>query len=260
MYRKYHAHSSGAVLLLVHGLGAHSARWQFLVDFFLQNNFSSYAIELRGFGETVDRKGHVDSTNIYFSDISRLSVIARKENPGKKIFLIAESIGALISFSMLASGADFMSGLVCISPAFSSRLDIKPLDYIKIFFTLLYNPRKQFPVPFTAEMCTRDAGHQKVMKDDRREHRLVSAKLAFEITRLQKKALSSAAKITLPTLFLLAGDDKVVDPDVSRRVFYAIAAKDKKIVEYPEMCHALSIDLGKEKVFLEILKWIMSYL
>lgn len=260
MYRKWSVYSPKALLLLVHGLGAHSGRWQFLADFFLKNNISSYAIELRGFGETGGIKGHVDSASTYFSDISRLSEIVRKENPDKKIFLVSESAGALISFSMPACGADSISGLVCISPAFSSRLDVKPLEYIKIFSALLSNPRKQFLAPFTAEMCTRDTAYQKLMTDDAREHRLISAKLAFEIIRLQKKAPISAAKMILPVLFLIACDDKIVDPDVSRKVFGVTASKDKKIVEYPGMRHALSIDLDREKVFLEILKWITSYL
>jgi len=161
---------------------------------------------------------------------------------------------------MLASGTDSMKGLVCISPAFSNKLEVKPVDYLKMSLALLYNPRKQFLIPFTAEMCTRDMQYQKIMNKDPREHRLVSAKLIFEIKRLQKTAPRSAARIKLPTLFLLAGDDKLVEPAVSRKIFDMIASKDKKIVEYPEMCHALSIDLGREKVFLEILKWIMFYL
>ncbi len=203
----------------------------------------------------MDRKGHVDSVNVYFSGISRLAGVALEENPGKNIFVLGESVGALISFSMLARGVDFARGLICVSPAFASRLDIRPLDYVKIFSALLYNPRKQFPAPFTAEMCTRDAEYQKAMEKDPGEHRLISAKLAFEITRLQKKSPASAAKITLPTLFLLAGDDKLVDPEVSRKVFGAIASKNKKIIEYPEMRHALSIDIGRERVFKDILTW-----
>lgn len=259
-YKQWKVSAPKAVLLLIHGLGAHTERWQFLTDFFLQHNISSYAIELKGFGDTEGVKGHVDSANIYFADIHRLCDIARKENPDKKIFLVGESIGGLISFSLVARRTDPFNGLICISPAFSSRLEVKLIDYVKMFLALLYNPKKQFLVPFTAEMCTRDTQYQKLMKEDTREHRLVSARLVFEITKLQKMALASAAKIILPVLFLLAGDDKLVNPEASRKIFATIASKDKKIAEYPEMCHALSIDLGRETIFEEILKWIMSYL
>ena len=32
--------------------------------------------------------------------------------------------------------------------------------------------------------------------------------------------------------------------------------EDKQLIEYPEMFHALSIDLDREKVFADILNWV----
>src|SRR3989338_3153640 len=84
LYRKSAPPSPRAVLLLVHGLGAHSGRWQALSDFFFNNNISTYAIELKGFGETRDLRGHIDSFNIYFDDIVSLHDIMVKGNPLKR--------------------------------------------------------------------------------------------------------------------------------------------------------------------------------
>lgn len=256
LYREWESASPEAVLLLVHGLGAHTGRWEFLAEYFLRQNISSYAIELRGFGETEGVKGHIDSVDIYFSDIRRLSDIAKNKNSGKKIFLIGESIGALIAFPMIARDAGAFSGLVCISPAFSSRLNVKAADYVKMFLPLLYNPKKQFAVPFTSEMCTRDVQYQRAMNEDPREHRLISSRLVYEITMLQAKGKASAREIRIPALFLLAGEDRLVDPAVSRDIFDAIGSKEKKIIEYPEMFHALSIDVGREGVFSDISAWV----
>ena len=44
MYQQWDALSPQAVFLLVHGLGGHSARWQFLAEYLLKNRISSYAI------------------------------------------------------------------------------------------------------------------------------------------------------------------------------------------------------------------------
>ena len=63
-------------------------------------------------------------------------------------------------------------------------------------------------------------------------------------------------KIEVPLLFLVAGDDKLVYSDASRKVFQKIKAPDKTLIEYPEMYHSLSIELGKEKVFQDIWSWI----
>nr|MBC8428746.1 alpha/beta hydrolase [FCB group bacterium] len=52
--------------------------------------------------------------------------------------------------------------------------------------------------------------------------------------------------------------DTLVDPKASKSVFKGLKHKDKKLIEYPEMYHALSIDIGRETVFNDILKWIVE--
>src|SRR3989338_2259227 len=174
-YRQWNAPLPEAVLLLVHGLGAHSQRWNFLADFFLQNNITSYAIELRGFGETKGLKGDIENFNIYYNDIRSLCGVIRRENPDKKIFLIGESMGALIAFLITVQGQDSFSGVILISPVFKSRLRMPNLNYFKIFFSLFYNTKKQFYLPFDSKICTRDTAYQKIMDADPREHRLATA-------------------------------------------------------------------------------------
>jgi len=244
------------VLLLVHGLGAHSQRWEFLGDFFLENNISSYAIELRGFGETEEHKGHIDSFKTYSDDILTLRDVIARENGNKKIFLTGESMGALIAFLIALRDKDFGDALICLSPAFASKLKASPLYYLRIFLSFFYNPKKQFTVPFDSEMCTRDPECRKRMNEDKREHRLATSKLMLAIVKAQLKSLMMKKKIGKPVLFLLAGKDMLVNPRVSKRIFNATRAQDKTLLEYPEMYHAISVDTGREKVFQDMLNWI----
>lgn len=254
-YRCWEASSPAAVFLLVHGLGAHSGRWEFLADFLLRNNFSSYAIELKGFGETKDLKGHIGSFDVYFEDIRSICDIIKRKNPGVKIFLLGESMGALISFLLAAKAPNLFSGLICISPVFKSRLKFTFRDYTKIFFALLFNLEKQFKMPFDSAMCTNDVDYQMTMDADCREHRLATAKLLFETAKAGIRAKFLKDKIRIPVLFLLAGEDKLVDPETSKKIFQGLKVEDKQIIEYPRMFHALSIELGRDKVFEDILKW-----
>jgi alpha-beta hydrolase superfamily lysophospholipase len=59
----------------------------------------------------------------------------------------------------------------------------------------------------------------------------------------------------MPSLFLVAGDDRIVDCRATRRIFGRLDSRDKKLVEFPGMFHALSIDTGREAVFEEIARW-----
>ncbi len=258
LYRKWKATDERAVLLLVHGLAAQSGRWECMTDFFLGKNVSSYAIDLKGFGETQGPRGHIDSFRTYFEDIKRLCEIISEESPGKKIFILGESMGALISFIAAIMYPGLFDGLVCISPAFMSRLKFTVLDYIKMLASLLYDPGKQFNLPFTSEMCTRDRGYQEMIDRDPREHRTGTSKLLFNIGMVQIRCMIFRGRIPTGVLFLLAGDELLVSPKASRSIFKRLKTPDKIIIEYPEMRHALSIELGKEKVFEDILRWVQK--
>ncbi|MFA6216477.1 MAG: lysophospholipase [Candidatus Omnitrophota bacterium] len=256
IYRQWAVSSPQAIVLLIHGLGGHSGRWGYLTHFFQQHSISSYALELKGFGETKDLKGHIDTFKTYFSDIFSLYTIIGRENPGKKVFLVGESLGGLIAFNMVILNPAIFDGLVCISPAFASRLKFSPLEYIKIFSAFFTNPRKQFKMPFDAQMCTGDAAYQKMMDLDPREHRLATPKLLVHSLFWQLRAELFLYKIKIPSLFLLAGEDKLVDPRISKMIFKALTIKDKTLIEYPDKYHALPIESGREQVFEDMRVWL----
>jgi len=260
MYRLWRADEPEAVFVLIHGLGTQSGRWEFLAEFFLRRNISSYALELRGFGETRDLKGHVDSFDVYFDDVRRLHDIAKENNPGKKLFLIGQSLGGLICFLMTVSDPHLFEGVVCITPALSNRLKFGLFNYAQMFLSLLYNPTKRFDLPFTTEMCTRDIGYQKMMDSDSREIRFATAHFLKNLLFAQIKAVILRKKIKSPILFLLAGNDLLVNSAFSRKIFESLSTQDKKLIEYPGMYHALNVDLERGKVFNDISNWIGSHL
>ncbi len=241
-YRQWVVPEPIAVFLLVHGLGAHSERWEAMADFFSGKRISSYAIDCP---EPED----------YYSNILRLRDTIAENNPGKKIFLIGESLGAIISFLLVSRHPELFDGLVCFSPAFSSRLKFPAADYFKIIASLMYDPKKEFGLPFDSTMCTRDIAYRKKMDADRRESRRASSRSIARVFLYQILAFISAKKLISPVLFLVAGDDKIADPGRSAAIFKRLAAKDKTFIEYPCLYHSLSIELGKEKVFDDLLRW-----
>jgi len=256
MFRKWGLPSPKAVFLLVHGLGGYSGRWQFLAEFFLQHDISSYAIELRGFGPTKGQKGHVASFEQYFQDIFCLRDIISKEHPGIKIYLLGESMGGLISYLTVARTKKLFDGLILLSPAFKTKYKLAFWDYIKVFASLFYNSKKPFYLHFVPKMYTRDVEYQKRIALDEQEGNVATGQLLTRIVLGQLSAAFVQKKLEIPVLFLLSGADMIVNSKTSRRLFGILRDEDKSIIEYSTMYHALSIDIGREKVFLDILHWV----
>ncbi|MFC1621376.1 alpha/beta hydrolase [Candidatus Omnitrophota bacterium] len=256
LYSEWKTHDPRAILLLVHGLGAHSERWKFLADFFLMRNISSYAIELKGFGKTQGLKGYIDSLDTYLDDIQTLRNIIARENPNKKIFIIGESMGGLIVFLMAGKRPGLFDGVVCISPAIKGKIRFNVLGYADIFLNYLIRPKKQYKVKLDSSMCTRDVEYKKIMDSNPSEHRLVTSNLLVKLACAQVEAHRLKDSIASPLLFLVSGDDILVDAKKTKEFFKGLSAKDKTIIVYPEMYHALSIDIGREEVFKDTLKWL----
>lgn len=260
LYRRWNAvppsAAVGAVFLLVHGLGAHTARWDFLAEFLARNGYGSYGIELRGFGQTPERpRGHVDSLHVWERDILGLREIVARENPGRKIFLLGESIGGLLAFNLVCRHPDVFAGQVLISPDFKNGLKFPLSAYLTIGALILFRPQKTIRVPYDSAMCTRDEDYRAVMEADPAEMRIASVKCLLSILSEQGKSKRLAKKLRTPSLFLISGHDLLVDEEASRNLFKKLALPDKTIIEYPDMLHALSIDLGRERVFRDILDW-----
>lgn len=287
-FRKWVVEKPVGALVLVHGMGAGTERWESLAEYFLSKNISSYALSLRGFDGTGGEKGYVDSFETYHSDIKQLFDIARREVPLGKIFLLGESMGALIAFDHASRDSLNFDGYVLISPAFGSKLKFAPHTYLLILLAMFFFPRKQFKMPFNVRMCTSDGEEIKKIEKDPAEHRYATGRLLFEIFKKQVGAGKLAKKIKSPGLFLLSTDDEIADPARSEKIFSFVPgtkaigkvspahaskcphgeglghigvrhqrcqAPGSKLKKYSGMKHALSVEAGRERIFRDIYEW-----
>ena len=235
-----------AKLLLIHGLGANSSWWESFASESLKTNLSSYATDLRE-----DR-----SFAEFFDSINNLLIKIREDNPGKKIFAVGESMGALIILSMALENQALFDGLVCISPAFNSKAPLKLKDYFRIFLPLFYDRNKRCALPVSPDMCTRDPAYLKMIEATYDKDVMSTSQALFDIFIAQIRMRLSRIRINSPLLFLIAGHDLLVYSEASVKVFGRLRCKDKTLIEYPGMYHALSIELGKERVFQDIWSWV----
>lgn len=245
-YKVWSSPSPRAKLLLIHGLGANSSWWESFASESAKNDLSSYAIDLR------ERK----SFSEFFDSIKSLLVKIKRESPGKKIFAVGESMGALIILSMALKNQALFDGIICVAPAFNSKAPLRLPDYFRIFFPILYDRNKRCSLPVSSDMCTRDPAYLKMIESTYDKDVMSTSQVLFDIFVTQLRMRLSSMRIDSPLLFLVAGNDLLVYSEASVKVFGRLRCKDKTLIEYPGMYHALSIELGKEKVFRDIWSWI----
>lgn len=164
-------------------------------------------------------------------------------------------MGGLIAFNLAGLHPDRFSGQVLIAPAFKNGMKFPLSVYLKLGLCLPFRPELMVRLPFTSEMVTRDLDYLKIMDASPDEIRVASLKLLAGFLPEQSRSRRLAATLSVPTLFLIPGVDRLVDERAGRKVFGMIAVADKTLIEYPDMLHALSIDAAREKVFQDLLDW-----
>ncbi len=255
-YREWTCDNPKAIIILVHGLGGYSGRFFEFGPLLVDNGFKPYAIELKGFGESSAIKGHIGNSKIYLSELKSLVQFAKSKNPGKKIFMLGESMGGLITLDFSLHYEDEINGIILISPALKDKLPINIGNQIRIFFSSIFKPLKYFSAQFDASMVTRDPVMVKRINNDPLEVRKLTAKFFLSIFKTLIYVNMSAKKIKLPVFMLLAGHDRMVSAEAARAYFRRIPSKAKELKWYPEMFHALYIDKDRESVFGDVLNWL----
>src|SRR5262245_14593170 len=111
-----------AVMILVHGFNAHSGYMIWPGEQFAANGFASYALDLRGRGESEGERFYVEELSEYLSDVDSLVEIGRAENPGLPVYVLGHSAGGVISSNYVFENQDKIAGFICEDFAFDVGL------------------------------------------------------------------------------------------------------------------------------------------
>jgi len=83
---------SKAILMVAHGFAEHSGRYSHVAGYFVEKGYAVYALDHRGHGKSEGERVYVEQFSDYVDDLKTFYDIIRKENPGKKIFLVGHSM------------------------------------------------------------------------------------------------------------------------------------------------------------------------
>ncbi len=257
-FRCWPAADPKAALIMVHGLGGHSDRYQECGNRWSPRGISVYAPDLKGFGTTDWPQGHVDSFERYHKDLEILLARVMAEHSRRPVFLIGESMGGVLSVDFTVRRPALLSGLILVSPSFQDRLNVSLATKAEALLHVIFRHRKYYDVPWNPADFTRDAAVIEMLEKDPLEVRRVTGQFYFAYTPTAARARKAARALHLPVLMLLPGEDRMIDSEYSEAYFERISAPDKTRIDYPGHFHALLLDQDRERVLEDIAAWILK--
>jgi len=258
------------IIQIIHGFGEGLAHYKEIASYFAENGYVCVVHDQRGFGEMPDMtpkekkkvRGVIPGYMYLLEDIKTLRVAINGWYPVVPVVLFGHSMGGNLVANclvrgMVADNALVYSKAVLEAPWF--RL-YKPLPkFATSVAGLLGRANEKITISANLDLnnISRDESISKSLKNDGIYHNRMSLRLYAEVVEAGEYAILNASKISVPTLLLCPGADKIVCPDAIRE-FYGRAGENVKLVEYPDAYHCLHADINNAEVMAAILDFCNS--
>jgi len=201
-----------AVVLLVHGISEHSARYEHVGARFSEAGFHTVAFDQRGHGHSDGTRTYIDSFSSFLDDVEDHLEIARRQN--LPVILLGHSMGGLVCTAYAVSDRPQPDLLVLSGPALGANVP----TWQRVLAPKLAQlaPKFFLPSDIDASILSRDPAVQQAYRDDPLIKSGATAKIGAELFAAMESVGASLDQIRVPTLCLHGADDELVPAEVSR--------------------------------------------
>lgn len=249
-----------AVLLIVHGLNEHSGRYDHFSDFFVNEGFAVYGMDLIGHGKSDGTRSYVKDFTSYINDLILYLEKIKQLQPGSPIFLIGHSMGGLIGAIFLIDHPGQVAGAVLSGPVVQIPDDVTPL-FIALGKIVSFVFPKLGLLKIDLSGLSRNPDVVQAYKDDPLVNSgKFTARVSAEMTRSFDKVADEGSRINDPVLILHGGSDRIVNPTCSHFLYALVSSEIKEKIIYDSYYHEIYNDPGHEKVFEDVSSWINNQL
>ncbi|GAP98947.1 alpha/beta hydrolase [Leptolyngbya sp. NIES-2104] len=248
-------HQTQAIVILLHGLGSHSGRFNNVIQYLVPAGYTVYALDLRGHGRSTGLRGHLNDWSEYRADLSRFLQVIDEQCSNCPRFVLGHSLGGMIALDYGLRFPTALQGIITIAPA----LGLNGISSTKLWLANTFSriaPRFRLKVGIDLEAISRDREVLNDCTQDPLVHSIASARFGSELFKTIAWVESQAANLQVPLLILHGGDDVVAHPEGSQAFFEQLTLSDKERHEYPGSRHAPHNDINYEELLIDLERWL----
>ncbi len=259
-YRHWHVDNARGAVLLVHGLGEHSGRYQHLAEMFNARGLAVLAPDHLGHGESPGHRVFVQHFDDYLLGARELRAVIAQQYPQVPCFILGHSMGGLITGRLLLEDQDQYQGALLSGPAFAA--EAPPSALVMWIGRLLakWAPKAGL-ISLDASGVSRDP---KVVADYIADpfvnHGKVTAALGIAIFDAMEQVMTQAQTISLPMLVMHGEADTMAAPKGSEQFAQAVQSQDLTIKLLPGLYHEIFNEPEGPEIIAAYADWIEARL
>eukprot|EP00004_Rigifila_ramosa_P023056 TRINITY_DN6414_c0_g3_i1.p1 TRINITY_DN6414_c0_g3~~TRINITY_DN6414_c0_g3_i1.p1 ORF type:complete len:361 (-),score=66.48 TRINITY_DN6414_c0_g3_i1:32-1024(-) len=253
------AENPRALVLLLHGLGEHSARYGHLATELNKNGFSMFALDHKGHGKSSGARALIESVDEYVDDVIELADWIVSRFPNKKIFLMGHSMGGLIAAHTALRDQTRWTGVILSAPALAPAPEVaKP--HLVFVAQQLASLSPSLPIDsLDPSQLSRDSEVvRQYTQDPLVSHSPVRAGQANALLISMQSIQREMKNIKFPFLVLQGQADTIVSPLGAQMLYEQSESQDKTTKSYPALKHEILNEPEKSVVIDDIIQWISA--
>jgi acylglycerol lipase len=249
--RHWFASAPWASVLIVHGLGEQSGRYEHVGAHFAAAGLDAHAYDHRGTGGSDGRRGDIDRWSRYHDDLEERLAAVRADADGRPVVLYAHSMGGLIGAGYLLSDRPRPDLTVLSAPGLDSTLAWWKQRLVPSLGRLL--PTMSIPNDIRPESLSRDPEVGRQAAADPLNVRTSTVRFGAEGLAEQARVRAGARSIGGPTLVLHGLDDGLVPP-AATEVFEGAPGVERRT--YAGLRHELHNEPEGSAVLDDVVDWL----
>ena len=240
-------------VLLVHGLGEHSGRYEHVGDQMTSAGLDVHAYDHRGNGGSGGRRGHVDRWEQYHDDLAERLRAVRAAAGTRPVVFYGHSMGGLIVLGYLLTDCPKPDLVVLSSPGLDSTLASWKKTLAPTLSRIV--PTLVVPNGVDGSTLSRDPTVAAKVGADPLATKASTARFGAEALAEQARVRREYAGLTLPTLVLHGLDDGLV-PAQASEILASLPNVERRT--YPGLRHELHNEPEGPAIVDEIIAWLRA--
>jgi alpha-beta hydrolase superfamily lysophospholipase len=248
------------VLLILHGLGAHSGWFIDMGNKLAIRGMTVYAMDHRGFGRSGGLPGHIDDYNTYVEDINCVVASIRKNHPEAAIHVLGHSMGGIFASHYTAKYQDGLASVLFLNPWVQDSSQTPALTTLRILAGGIFKSRRYWQVAGGSEVMTTNPEAIQMLQTDSYWCCKQTSSFLYQIFLMRSALLKKAKLINKPGLVMQAESDKAVLSVGSRKLFDTLTSNDKIWKTFTGYEHDSEFEADRSLLDNEIASWITEHI